>query len=155
MKRETTATLGIILLTGTLLIGGCPGSNFLFAGLTDVRVEIFNDTDFLIVPDIRFGDDDGDVTAFFTGLFGGDKLATGSLNSGEFIEFTFACDELGLVFAKESEQRLFNEVIGESDQTDGIQRGEEFECGDRIQFRFIGSFEDFDVLVTVNGRVVD
>ena len=87
--------------------------------------------------------------------FADDLVEKSLLDSGEFIEFTFACDELGLVFAKESEQLLFGEVIGESDDTDSLQREDEFECGDRIQFRFIGSFDDFGVVVTDNGRVVD
>jgi hypothetical protein len=35
-----------------------------------------------------------------------------------------------------------------------LERGEEYDCGDRIEFQFIGTADTFGVVVAVNGLVV-
>ncbi|MBU0637900.1 MAG: hypothetical protein KKB50_03475 [Planctomycetes bacterium] len=166
MRTRSTVCATTLGLLAVLQIGGCAGFDFDWSGSgltiglrTGITVELVNDTAFHVDPRIRIDEDDGDFDAFLAGVFGSDPFSTGLLEPGEIIELTFDCDELGLVLSDEAEQierfTLFDEMIGYADQSDVLQRDEDFECGDWIRFRFVGDFGNFGVIVSVNGSIVD
>lgn len=141
-------------LAGAALLsagGGCPNLTVVVGLLDTITVELVNDTDFSVDPNIRFDDDPG----LLAGLFPSEKLSTGLLAPGETATFSFDCDKLGTIFSDDPEQviPLLDDVTGDSSSR--LERGEEFECGDVIQFRFVGNGDDFGVVTSVNGRVVD
>jgi hypothetical protein len=149
---------GALLVVASLAIGACDGINLdldelglEIRGLNTVTVELVNDTGFDVDPYIRFDDDEG----FLAQLFPADDLATGLLEPGDVLVFDFACDELGLIFSDGAEQLGVFGVIAQADDSTMLERGDDFECGDLIRFRFIGDFEQFGVLVSVNNVVVD
>lgn len=133
---------------------GCPedGGGFNFGGLfSNVRVEIVNDTNFAVAPNILFDDDSG----FLASLAPADSLATGLVQPGDLVVFNFDCDELGLILADDAEQVSAEFGSFFADDTDTLEREEEYDCGDTIRFRFFGDLADFGVVVSVNNRVVD
>jgi len=150
-----------VILIPLASMGGCPGITVSLpdGGLVTipnplaqtVTVEVFNDTDFEVDPRIRFDDD----TGFPATWFPSEELATGILRSGESIQYTIDCDELGLIFSDSAGQFLFNDTIGQADQTRVLERDDEYDCGDVILFRFIGSGDGFGTIVAINGVVVD
>jgi hypothetical protein len=152
------------LLCGAVLLSlaGCPGNITIelpggssveipLVDLTTVRVEVFNETAFDVDPRLRFDDDSG----FLASLFPAEELATGILQPGEFLEFTLDCDRLGLIFSDQPVQYFFSETVGQADTTRVLEREEDYDCGDRIQFLFIGDGPGFGVVVSVNDVVVD
>jgi hypothetical protein len=156
------ATLGVLIVGLVGLLGGCPGSITIelpgggsldvpLPGADTVVVEVFNDTNFEVDPRIRF-DDDND---FFAQLAPSEELATGILAAGESIEFTIDCERLGLIFSDRAGQFFFDETIGQADTTRMLERDDDFDCGSRIQFLFIGAEAGFGVVVSVDGVVVD
>lgn len=142
----------LVLLMGlACLASGCLEAVQLLPGSNTVRIELVNDTGFLVDPDIRYDDDAG----FWAGLFPAEQLSTGLIEPGEAVTFNFDCDELGSIFSGEAEQVI--PVLGDygADSTRVLQREDEYDCGDLIRFRFVGYADDFGVIVSVNGRVVD
>ena len=140
-----------VAATAVFLIAGCPGIGDLLSDIQSIRVEIVNDTSFSIDPNIRYDDDAG----FLAGLFPAESLDTGLIAPGEMVTYTFECDQLGLVLSDEAEQIVPLIADYVLDATDIIERDDEYECGDRIRFLFVGNGLDFGVIVSVNGRVVD
>jgi len=130
-----------------LLVAGCPQVG---AFLNVVQVEVINDTDWPVAPDISYDDDDN----WLAGIFPDQTLTVGLLESGESAIFTFDCDELGLIMSNDSAQVIpfFDDYL--ADTTNVIERDDEYECGDVIRFRFVGDGVDFGVIVSVNGRIV-
>ncbi len=159
MHRRYTCWAWLVL--PALVLGGCPGNITIDLGngssidiplpSNTVRVEVFNDTDFEVDPRIRFDDDNN----FLAAAFPAEELATGILLPGELIEFNIACDKLGLVFSDAAGQFFFEETIGQADDTRVLERGDDYDCGDVIQFQFLGEGGGFGVVVSVNGVVVD
>ncbi len=150
--------VGVLFVVASLAVGGCEAISLnldelglTIQGLTTVTVELVNDTRYDVDPYIRFDDDEG----FLAQLFPADDLATGLLEPGDVLVFEFACDELGLIFSDGAEQLGVFDVIAEADESAILQRDDDFDCGDLIRFRFIGDFEQFGVLVSVNDVVVD
>jgi len=150
--------VGVLFVVASLAVGGCEAISLnldelglTIQGLTTVTVELVNDTRYDVDPYIRFDDDEG----FLAQLFPADDLATGLLEPGDVLVFEFACDELGLIFSDGAEQLGVFDVIAEADESAILQRDDDFDCGDLIRFRFIGDFEQFGVLVSVNNVVVD
>lgn len=143
----------------TLNGGGCPGvsielpggGNVFVPGIGTVVVRLFNDTDFDVYPDIRFDDDSG----FFAGLLPSETLATGTLAPGEILSFTIDCDKLGLIRADSPVQYLDFGFVAESDGSRTLERGDDYNCGAIIEFRFIGTGSSFGVVVSINNVVVD
>jgi len=133
-----------------LLLAGCPDVSELLPGFNTVEVELVNDTLFPVAPNIRF-DDDSD---FFAQLAPAEDLSTGLLAPGEALTYRFDCDELGLIVSDEAEQLLPLELFV-AQRSRMLLRGEDYDCGDFLRFRFVGAAEDFGVVVSVNGRVVD
>ncbi len=163
MNRTHLAGLaGLLFLVA--FVTGCPGGLTIELPNGDTRiipgirvggvvVEIFNDTDFEVDPRIRFNDEDPN---FFEQLLGSDEeLTTGILRPGESIEFTYDCDNLLRIYSDTAGQFFFESTIGQADRTRTLERGEEFHCGDDIVFHFLGDYDGFGVVVSVNGAVVD
>ncbi len=162
MKHALHAGLAVALVT-VLLLGACPGNVTIelpdntdvtipLPGLSNtVTVEIFNDTDYEVDPRIRFDND----TSWLAGLFPSEDLATGILDPGDLSSYNMDCDEVGLIFSDTAGQFLHEDTIGQADTTRTLKREEDFECGDIIQFHFIGDGDGFGVVVSVNDIVVD
>ena len=146
--RPLAALAAAVLMS---LGGGCPNLTVVVGLLDTVTVVLVNETGFSVDPNIRFDDDPG----LLAGLFPSETLSTGLLGPGETATFSFDCDKLGTIFADEPEQiiPLLEDAV--ADSSDRLERGEEFDCGDVIEFRFVGGGDDFGVVVSVNGRVVD
>lgn len=151
MHRSRNSLITALITLALVAAGGCPGTDSLFSDLTRIEVELINDTDFPVDPNIRFDNDSG----FLAGLFPAERLGTGLLEPGELVSFLFDCDELGLIFSDEAEQDV--PLLGAFvvDATRILERDEEYDCGDLIRFHFVGDAFDFDVVVSVNGRIVD
>ncbi len=115
-----------------------------------VRVEVFNDTDFDVDPGIRFDAD----TGLLDQIFGLDELDTGTLRPGEVVSFLFDCDELGLIGSFGARQ-FIDDVEVEADDSEVLERERDFDCGQVIRFQFVGEGDTFGVLISVNGQVVD
>ncbi len=145
--------LSVVLVGLSLAVaGGCPAAGILLSGLDIVQVELINDTGFPVDPNIRFDDDPG----FWASLAPAEHLSTGLIQPDDpVIVYDFDCDELGLIFSEGAEQvlPLLEDYV--ADDTRILERGDEFDCGDVIRFRFVGDGVDFGVVVSVNGRVVD
>ncbi len=154
MKLLPSLPLVGLAVVLALNAGGCAGLEGLgrlIPGFNTVTVEVVNDTGFAVDPNIRFDDDAG----FFAGLLPADTLDTGLIPPGEARSYTFDCDELGLIVSDEAEQVIPLFGTYTADKTANIERGEEFDCGDVIRFRFVGDGVDFGVIVSVNGKIVD
>jgi hypothetical protein len=156
MRTAVHAFAGVSLLVAVAVMGGCEridldGVELIVPGLTTVTVELINDTPFDVDPHIRFDDDEG----FLAQLFPADELTTGLLGPGDALAFDFDCDELGLVFSDRAEQLDRWGVIAEADESSILTRDDDFGCGDLVRFRFMGDFDQFGVVVSVNGVVVD
>lgn len=146
-----TSSVVLLVLPWTLLTG-CPITSLPLPGADTIQVELVNDTEFAVQPNIRFDDDSG----FFARLAPSERLSTGLIQGGEVLtNVRFDCDELGLIFSDGAEQviPLFDDYV--ADSTRILERDEDFDCGDVIEFRFVGEGIDFGVIVSVNGRVVD
>ncbi|MFH1749020.1 MAG: hypothetical protein ABIG44_18465 [Planctomycetota bacterium] len=150
MYRSRLLPFTMLLGFSVLLSGGCPVNLGELLGLNVITLEIINDTDYDIDPYIVF-DDDSD---FLAGWFPSEELSTGVLAPGEVLTYTFDCDQLGLVQADEPEQYV-GFFVYTADSTSTIAQGDEYECGDLVQFQFLGNADSFGVLVAVNGVVVD
>ena len=147
----------VVFLFPLLLLGGCPPLTFDLAdgsltisGSGVITVELINDTDFDVDPRIVFDDDSG----FLARMFPSDLLDTGLLAPGEVLAFDFECDELGLILSDEPDQ-FVGGVIYRDFPSAILERGDEFDCGDLIQFQFLGNADSFGVILAVNGFVVD
>ncbi len=149
MKRVTIALPAMVLMG----LGGCINGVFPIPGIgfdEPIAVEVFNNSDFDVVPDIRF-DPDNDLLALQDPR---EFLDIGSLIPGEFIEFEFDCDRLGTIFSDETEVYFLGEFIGLAEPSDALQFGDAFTCGDFIQIEFIGVDDFFEIVLRVNGVVV-
>lgn len=127
------------------ITGGCPQTS------TTVRVEVINDTDFDVQPNIVFDEDDG----FFGSFFPSGRLETGLIAPGDSFVSDFDCDALGSIASNEAEQVLLFDDDATADSSSTLQREEDYSCGDIITFTFVGNGADFGVNVAVNGRVVN
>jgi len=146
----------ILLSTGLTtfslaVAGGCPGADILISGLNSVQVELVNDTGFPVAPNIRFDDDPG----VWASLWPAESLSTGLIQPDDpVLVLNFDCDELGLIFSDGAEQvHLLEDYVADNSRI--LERGDEYDCGDVIRFRFVGDGVDFGVIVSVNGRIVD
>lgn len=146
MTRLPRPALAIVLCVPVLL-GGCPQISGLF---NTVTVEVFNDTDFDVAPRVRYDDD----TNWLAALAPSEELAPSILEPGELITYNMNCDDVGVIFSDTAGQFWFNATIGQAGVTRKLTRDDEFDCGDTIQFHFVGRDDSFGVIVSVNGRVV-
>jgi hypothetical protein len=151
MSRRRNLLLTLLAILPAFLLAGCPEASRFIPALNTVWVQLVNDTSFPVDPSIRFDDDSN----WLASLAPAESLDTGLLQSGESMEFDFDCDELGLILSDGAEQTAFFFLSYVADDTRTLKRGDEYDCGDVIEFRFVGDTEDFGVVVSVNGRVVD
>lgn len=149
--RTTCVRLTALGLGVCPLLSGCPAA---LTPLTQITIEVLNHTDFEVDPRL-FVDDQSDVDVFLSGLDSADRVATGNLSPGEELTVRFDCDDLGLIVSDRAEQRLAGLPIGEAARSAILERGVDFRCGSTIRFTFIGSFVSFDLVVSVNGLIVD
>jgi hypothetical protein len=150
LRRSKLLPVALIALAGVLL-SGCPEVAQLIPSLNIVQVELINDTNYVVDANIRFDDDAG----WLAGWFPAEDLNAGLLDAGESAQFNFDCDELGLILSDEAEQLGPFLITYVADATRILERDDEYECGDVIRFRFVGDGDDFGVIVSVNGRIVD
>jgi hypothetical protein len=141
------AALVSVVASLALLTGGCPRPILDYP----VTVEIYNNSDFEVIPDIRF-DYDESIPASAAGDF----LDIGLLLPGEYVQYDFDCDRIGLIFSDETEVRFFNEFYGIAERSFVPRWGLDFDCGDFIAIEFQGNPDDdfFDVLIFVNDDLI-
>jgi hypothetical protein len=151
MPLRCVSLFTVLAALSMALGGGCPGADILLTSLNTVQVELINDTGFPVDPNIRFDDDSG----FWASLVPAEHLEVSRIESGEGEVLQFDCDELGLIFSDEAVQLrvLFDDYV--ADSTKILERGDDYDCGDVIRFRFVGDGPDFGVIVSINGRIVD
>lgn len=145
--------VALVLAGSSLAVaGGCPSGlgGFSFPLGDTVRLELVNESDFDVAPNIVFGEDGG----FFSRLTGGDTLATGLIAPGQTLVFNVACEELGYVFSNQAEQIGPEGDSAFAGDSRVLEQEDDFECGDVVRFLFIGNGADFGVAVSVNGRIV-
>ncbi len=162
MSRFDAKRTSAVCLAGLLCLGGCPGitldlgdATITIPGRRVVTVTLINDTDFSVDPAILYDDD----TGFLARLFPAERLDVGVLAAGEVLDVDLRCDDLGSIRSDKAEQYvrylLFGETVHEADASTTLERGDHFECGDSIQFQFLGNGDNFRVVVGVNGRAVN
>lgn len=134
------------------LLGGNAGD--VIDQFNAITVEVVNDTDFFVAPQIFYADEE---PGFFDSLFGneGTLLDTGLLAPGDAVVFRFPCRDLGAIFSGGAEQIDDLGTFAIAADSRVLVRGDDFGCADTIQFYFIGNEIDFGVVVTVNELVVD
>jgi len=127
-------------------VGGCTleqVQSFLNNGVT---VRVVNNTRYDVDPGVRIAEED----ELFDILLS-EPLATGVLDPGETAEFDFDCDRVGTVFSTDAVQmNLFGDA--QAGESPTLQRSNDFDCGDVIEFEFTGDFGSFEVITRVNGR---
>lgn len=148
MNRRYACLAGLTAGLSLLLTAGCPLN---LPGVTDVTVRVFNDTDFPVDPHIRYAADTSVVDVDSGTL----ELATGTLDPGETKTFHFTCNDLGLVFSRNAEQFLLLGVTAEAGNSALLTRNTDYSCGAVLMFRFTGEGNDFAVVSSVNGHVVN
>lgn len=133
-----------------LLIAGC--NNIIPGRDAPITVEVFNNSDFEVLPDIRF-DFDETIPAGAAADF----LDIGELFPGEFVQFDFDCSELGLIFSDETEVRFLGEFFGLAERSFAARFDLDFLCGDFIAIEFQGNPDDdfFDTLIFVNDELIN
>ncbi|MGD8450735.1 MAG: hypothetical protein PVJ57_02855 [Phycisphaerae bacterium] len=157
MTRLTRTGLVALLLSPVLLMGGCGGLTIdlgngviTVPGVGVVTIELINDTDYYVDPHIVFDDDDN----FLAGWFPAEELGVHDLAPGEVYSLDIDCDNIGVVYSNEPEQfvTIFTYT---ANQSRILVRDDDYDCGDVITFQFLGNADGFDVVVAVNGVVVD
>ncbi len=151
MRRRNPLTMITLLALTLTLPAGCPDAARFLPAFNTIQVELYNDSDYPIEPNIRFDDD----TNWLAGLFPAETLSTGELDPGDIITYNFDCDELGLILSHEAAQYGPYFITYVADDTRTLEREDDYDCGDLIRFRFVGNGDSFGVIVSVNGLVVD
>jgi len=153
LRHLLLTVLGLALLAGP----GCdgvtielPGGTIALPGLGVVTLRLVNDTDFPIDPHIVYDDDNSALAA----LFPSEELGVHDLAPGEVATLSIDCDKLGVVRSAEAEQFAGPFTYTAPDSTT-LERDEDYECGALIEFRYLGHGDAFDVIVAINGVVVD
>jgi hypothetical protein len=157
MFRPATVCRLVLLVLPLTLLGACPGVSITVPGgtieipdTTIVTLELYNDTDFEVDPHIVYDDDSG----FWARLAPAEELGVHSLAPGDSYVLDIDCDQLGLVLSDEPEQ-FIGPFSYSAPASRIVEREHEYDCGDVVQFQFLGTADSFDVIVSVNGVVVD
>ena len=124
---------------GEVTIIGGPGGDGPVVGTITVRVT--NNTDFDVDPNIEYGTSRNALRALDVGILAPDELA----------EVDFFCDEIDVLTSTESTQ-LGLSVDYVLDPLPIFERGVDYFCGELVEFEFVGSGQDFDVLVDAGGE---
>lgn len=161
MKSPRTR-LVVLAAVALGLLGGCPGNisielpggggvSIPLPGASTVVVEVLNDTNYEVDPQIKFDDDSN----FLAAAFPAETLNTGILAPGELLSLNMDCENVGLLVSDSARQYFGFDTIGQADGTRTLKRDDDYDCGDKVQFHFIGDGDGFGVIVSVNNVVVD
>lgn len=155
MSRNICLCCLILALASWGLASGCIDLNAFIPGSTWVTIEVVNDTDFEVDANIRLVDSTDSLTG----------LGTGVLTPSTTLGFQLACDEISQILSDNATQIVlrFDDTtdaaalfqLAEATDSKVLRRGEHFDCGDVIRLVFTGNGEDFGVVVSVNGSVVN
>lgn len=158
-SKSITIFLSFMIMLSVTAIGGCGAALNALENVdslvnADVLVLVINNTEGTVRPDIQFDENADTLGTIVTGFVGGNTLNIPDMDAGQFVQFQFPCDELGLIFSDQSELRtIFGNI--DADRSSTLTQDDDFQCGDEIRFEFFGDRNSFNVLITVNGRVVD
>ena len=146
MNRSTASVLGIV---AALVLPGCNLAGFLIPQpLTTVR--LVNNSEFDVRVTVVF-DDEQDVPREVLTEFGNSLQFT--LAPGESTSFSRDCDEIQAITLDNAELRIIG-GLGPSFDSEVFRDGEDFGCGDVIEFTFDHSdlLVDFDADVTITSE---
>ncbi len=144
-----------IILSGILLVilpAGCGviGTFLDVFQPNETTVNLVNNADYPVRV-LLYYDDEQDAPEEFIKEFGTERQIT--IEAGAQQSFSRDCEELQAIFIENAELRIIGEIGPEA--ATGVHRdGEDFNCGDTINFTFDHSaiLTDFDVIVeVVNG----
>ena len=136
----------MVLLVMVIPVAGCDALLDFFLPSTVTVMLVNGSTDFN-VDGTLFYDDDEDIFEVLLTQIGTERNF--SLSPGETATFTRNCDDLGAIVVDEAELQAI--LIQPSADTEVFRMGEDFECGQVIEFTFSHSplFIDFDVDVAI------
>ena len=144
MSLRRALILGVPCVVG---LAGC-GIDFSIL-LPEVRtaVRVVNDADFAVDVELYFDDEDDIPEEILTQLDSMEFI----IAPGEVFAFSRPCDDLRAIIIDDADLLVLGGVGPETD-TGVLREGDEFECGDTIEFRFDHSevILDFGIDVTVS-----
>jgi hypothetical protein len=143
LSRLQVAAISALLLIGTT---GCGALIGIFQPSV-VTVALVNDSDFAVEGQLFYSDEDDTIQAALE-EFGEERPF--AIPAGGESTFSVSCDDLRAIILSDADLQIIGDV-GPSASTDVLRDGDDFECGDRIEFRFDHSaaIVDFDVTVLV------
>jgi hypothetical protein len=126
--------------------GGC-GILTAFFQPSTVRVALVNDSDFDVSVVLILGENQ-DAPRELLEEIGDEERYT--LKPGESIDFFRDCDEIQAVFVDNAEMMIVGQIGPEAD-SEVLRDGEDYDCGDTVEFRFDHSdlIVDFHVTTLV------
>lgn len=135
----------LVFVLSALSLAGTFGCGALQPSL--VTVALVNDGDFAVEGELFYSDED-DTFEEALEEFGTERPF--SIPAGGESTFSVSCDDLRAIIISDADLQIIGDV-GPSASTDVLRDGNDFECGDRIEFRFDHSavITDFDVTVSV------
>ena len=141
------APVWTVLASIALLLVGCGGVTIIGGSGGDgpvadtITVRVTNNTDFDVDPNIEYGTSRNSLRALDVGILAPDEVA----------EVDFFCDEIDVLTSTDSTQ-LGLSVDYVLDPLPIFERGVDYFCGELVEFEFVGSGQDFDVLVDAGGE---
>lgn len=150
--RARGLTISLLALAGVAVLSGCDELAALF-GPSRTFVRLVNDSDHRVdVLLIRGGENEQDAPRELLEEIGDEERF--SLGIGEARTASWDCDEIQAVFIDNAELMIGGTEIGPEADTGVLRDGDEYGCGDVIEFRFdhSGVIVDFDVAVSVIPR---
>lgn len=128
-------------------IGGCGILSAFFQPST-VRVLLVNDSDFDVRVVLILGENQ-DAPRELLEEIGDEERYT--LKPGESIDFFRDCDEIQAVFVDHAELTIVGQIGPEAD-SEVLRDGDDYDCGDTVEFRFDHSALIADFQVTTRVR---
>ncbi len=141
--------MSVLLLAGLGLLPAASCGNNPFQ--KQITINIINDTDFDVDPNIVFDND----TSLLAGWFPSETLETGLIEPGGFATFYLPCSDVGILLSDNAKLIDGGLVIATANDSVTLTDGDNFECLDKIEFQFIGSANNFAVVTFVNDVEVD
>ena len=136
------ASIALLLVgCGDVTIVGGSGGNGPVADTITVRVT--NNTDFDVDPNIEYGTSRNSLRGLDVGILAPDELA----------EVDLFCDEIDVLTSTDSTQ-LGLSVDYVLDPLPIFELGVDYFCGELVEFEFVGSGQDFDVVVDAGGESI-
>lgn len=141
------APVWTVLASIALLLVGCGGVTIIGGSGGDgpvadtITVRVTNNTDFDVDPNIEYGTSRNSLRALDVGILAPDEVA----------EVDLFCDEIDVLTSTDSTQ-LGLSVDYVLDPLPIFERGVDYFCGELVEFEFVGSGQDFDVLVDAGGE---